>query len=325
MIITVTLNPALDKTARLETVQVKGLNRLREVSVDAGGKGVNVSAMIHTLGGNSIAVGFLGGGAGEELAILIERKGLRSDFVRIPAASRSNLKILDQDGDLTEFNEPGPLIPIDAWRELEQKLCSYGKSGNTVVLSGSLPPGLGKDTYRNLTAMLRRSGAVVLLDADGESLKLALEAEAEAVPQYIKPNQYELLQYFGIPDDPQVKEAQLVRLCCTLLDRGITLVALSRGAMGALFVSKRGVWRAPAVSAPVRSTVGAGDSMTGALVYGFEQGLKEEACFALAMAASAGACTTEGTNPPSRALVDSFLPRVRIEKIETIPDLRKGE
>jgi 1-phosphofructokinase len=315
MIITLTLNPALDKTARVDVVRPNALNRLRDLTLDAGGKGVNVSAMIRALGGESIAAGFSGGGAGDELQSLIAQKGLRADFVRIAAVTRTNLKVVADDGALTEFNEPGPPIQPGEWRELEQKLSGYGARGNTIVLSGSLPAGLCADTYQKLSAMLRRAGAAVFLDADGEALKRALESGPEGVPDYIKPNRYELLQYFGISDDDGVREAKLAELCRALIGRGIKLAALSMGEDGAMFVNGKGVWRAPALPVAVRSTVGAGDSMTGALVYGIEQGLPEERCFALAMAASAGACTTEGTNPPPRSLVDTLLTQTKIERI----------
>jgi 1-phosphofructokinase len=315
MIITVTLNPALDKTAAVDVMKPHALNRLRDVTLDAGGKGVNVSAMIRALGGVSVAVGFAGGGAGEELLSLVARKGLQADFVHIAALTRTNLKVIDSGGALTEFNEPGPEIKADEWAELEQKLSGYAANGGVMVLSGSLPPGLGKDTYKKLTAMLRRAGAAVFLDADGEAFRLALENGPDAVPDYIKPNRFELLQYFGMADDARITDTELAELCRTLLDKGIKLIALSMGKDGAIFVNTNGVWRSQAIPVAVRSTVGAGDSMTGALAYGFEQGMTDEQCFALAMAASAGACVTEGTNPPGRALVDELLNKTRMEKI----------
>jgi 1-phosphofructokinase len=316
MIITVTLNPALDKTARLDELRPGALNRLREVTLDAGGQGVNVSAMIRSLGGDSIAVGFAGGGAGDELLARSAAQGLRGAVGPIAAVTRTNLKIVAADGSLTEFNEPGPAVQGGEWRELEQKLSVYGADGNIIVLSGSLPAGLGADTYQTLSAALRRAGAAVFLDADGEALRRALDGGADGVPDYVKPNRYELLQYFGIRDDEAVTETKLAELCRVLIEKkGVKLAALSLGAEGALFVSGNGVWRSPAVPVRVRSTVGAGDSMTGALVYGFERGLPEEQRFALAMAASAGACATAGTNPPPRSLVDSLLAQVNIERI----------
>jgi 1-phosphofructokinase len=315
MIITVTLNPALDKTAKVDVMRPNALNRLREIKLDAGGKGVNVSAMIQVLGGDSIAVGFSGGGAGEELLSLIAQKGLRHDFVHIAAVTRTNLKVVANDGCLTELNEPGPKISAHEWREMEQRLSGCGTKGSIVVLSGSLPVGLGADTYKNLSAMLRQSGAEVFLDADGEALRLALDSAPDTVPDYIKPNLHELLEYFSISDDACVSDAHVIDLCRSLLERGIKLLALSMGGEGAIFVNRHGVWRAPSLPVQVHSTVGAGDSMTGALAYGFEKGLPEDHCFTLAMAASAGACTTEGTNPPGRALVDELIKQVRIEKI----------
>ena len=315
MIVTVTLNPALDKTAMVDSLHSGALHRLRDVRLDAGGKGINVSGIIHSLGGSSIAVGFAGGGSGEELLALIARKGFKSDFVHIGGITRTNLKVLDPGGRLTEFNEPGPEITTEEWQAMEAKLSGYGKEGTTVILSGSLPAGLDRAVYQKLSAMLRRSGAAVFLDADGESLRYALESPPAEIPDFIKPNRYELCEYFGIKNGTDLTEAQLVELCRSLIDRGIKLVALSMGEAGAVFVSTNGIWRAPAIKVAVRSTVGSGDSMTGALVYGFEQCLPDEQCFALALAASAGACTTEGTNPPGRALIDELLAQVRIEKM----------
>jgi 1-phosphofructokinase len=95
MIVTVTVNPALDKTARVDVMRANALNRLEEVVIDCGGKGINVSAMIHALGGDSIATGFAGYGAGEELLTRIAARGLRSDFVRIKNPTRTNLKVVD--------------------------------------------------------------------------------------------------------------------------------------------------------------------------------------------------------------------------------------
>ena len=315
MIITVTLNPALDKTARVDEMKTCALNRLQEVQIDVGGKGINVSAIIRSLGGRSITTGFAGGAAGEELLHKISEKGLEADFIPVTDSTRTNLKVVDNAGGLTELNEPGPQIKPEEWLSMEQKLCGYASAGNTVVLSGSLPAGLDDNTYQKLSAMLRRRGATVMLDADGKALEHALSSPPDEIPDYIKPNRYELLRFFGITDAHTVTEVKLIELCRTLIDRGIKLVALSMGKDGALFANKSEIWRAQAIQVPIRSTVGAGDSMCGALVYGFEQGLRDEQCFALAMAASAATCTTKGTKAPERALIAELLTKVRIEKI----------
>jgi len=314
MIITVTLNAALDKTAFIDEMKPYALNRLQEVKVDAGGKGINVSAIIHSLGGRSIATGFAGGSAGEKLLSEISTKGLEADFIRIEGNTRTNLKVIDHSGQLTELNEPGPVIKPEEWSAMEQKLSDYGVAGNIVVLSGSLPTGLADNTYQKLSAILRRRGAEVFLDADGKALELALSAPPNEIPDSIKPNRHELLRYFGIADHDKITEKKWVELCLSLLDKGIKLVALSMGEAGALFVNKKGIWRSKAIPVSVRSSVGAGDSMCGALAYGFEKRLEDEQKFALAMAASAAACTTEGTKAPERALIAALSTKVSIEK-----------
>ena len=315
MIVTVTLNPALDKTARTDEVNARSLNRLHDVRLDAGGKGINVSAAIGALGGKSLATGFAGGMPGDELLSLVAKKGIAADLVRIAGPTRTNLKVVDRCGGLTEFNEPGPEITAAEMKELTDKLYRHGTDCGVVVLAGSLPGGIDVRAYADFCGMLKDAGASVFLDADGDALRHALEAGSGGAPSCIKPNRHELLQYFGISDEEGTTTEKLVELCQSLVDRGIGLVALSMGQRGAIFVNDGGAWQARAIPVEVRSTVRAGDSMMGALAYGFELKLPDEQRFALAMAVSAGACTTEGTNPPDRTLVDGLLGKVRIEKI----------
>jgi 1-phosphofructokinase len=259
MILTVTLNTALDKTAVVDVLRTNALNRLRDITLDAGDKGVNVSAMVKALGGPTLAVGFAGGYAGDELLARIAERGIEHDFVRIKAMTRINLKVMAADGRLTELNEPGPVIRDEEWDALEKKLAARAGAGNIFVLSGSLPQRIPVDIYKRLCITLRSAGARVFVDADGEALRRALEAP----PDYIKPNRYELLQYFGEEDDGKHTEAYLGGLLKKLLDRGVSLAALSMGHEGALFASPEGFWRGEPLPVPVRSTVGAGDSMVG--------------------------------------------------------------
>jgi 1-phosphofructokinase len=149
----------------------------------------------------------------------------------------------------------------------------------------------------------------VVVDADGEAFRQALEAP----PQVIKPNRFELLQYYGLPKD--APDEKLPALCRPLLDKGVEWVALSMGSDGAMFFTPRKAARALALDLPVRSTVGAGDSMVGALAYALEAGLGFEDTIRLAMAASGGAATTEGTNPPSLQLVEELKMKVDIRPI----------
>jgi 1-phosphofructokinase len=154
MIITVTLNPALDKTAHVDVLRPGFLNRLGNVTIDAGGKGINVSSMIAALGGKSIAVGFAGGSNGDELLSRLTQRGITHDFVRIKDSTRTNLKVISSGGVLTELNESGPEITGEEWRELEKKLLQFASKETIFVLSGSLPRNLGKDTYLKLVIFI---------------------------------------------------------------------------------------------------------------------------------------------------------------------------
>ncbi|MCD8141555.1 MAG: 1-phosphofructokinase [Planctomycetaceae bacterium] len=308
-IITVTLNPALDKTAVLDTLHPGELNRLRDVTVDAGGKGVNVSKMIAALGGESLASGFIGGGSGDEIARTLSSLGIGHDFVRIASPTRTNLKIVDQGSRLTELNEPGPSVCREELDHLRHTLQAHAGPDSLFVFSGSLPAGVGKDIYRDLIDLVRDGGATAFLDADGEAFAQAVDAG----PTFIKPNRFELLQFFGA--DSSADMQTLIRLCRKLLDKGVGRIALSMGGDGALFVSGDDVFACPGLAVAAQSSVGAGDSMVGAVAYGTVTNLSWRDTAALAMASSAGAVTTVGTKPPSREVVDELLRRVRFVEL----------
>ncbi len=309
MIVTVTMNPALDKTARVDRLAPGGLNRLSDVIIDAGGKGLNVSKTIAALGGESVATGFLGGAVGTQVKGLLSDQGIQADFVHIGQPTRTNLKVLSPVEGITEFNEPGPAVTAAELTALTEKLSSYARPGALIVLTGSLPLGLAPSVYRDLVATLREGGARVFVDADGEPFRLALDA----APDFVKPNTFELAQLFSLPVEPDLDER--VGLCRRLVERGIGLVALSMGAEGALFVTAEEVLAFPGLSVEARSTVGAGDGMVAALVFAFEQGLPLAEAARLALASSAGAVTTEGTKPPTRALVDELAGRVSFSRM----------
>ena len=309
MIITVTMNPAVDKTARAASIAPGGLNRLSSVSVDAGGKGINVSKMIDVLGGESIATGFLGGSAGKDILDALEGLQIKTDFVVIKSATRVNLKVFSEDFGITEFNEPGPEIAVGELDALRRKLLEYAMPGSFFVFAGSLPRGIDPEIYRQMICDVKTKGASAFLDADGEAFKLAVLA----MPDYVKPNKFELLQYFGIQGDCTLMEIN--KLCRQLVERGIKTVNLSMGKEGALFVTGQKTLYAPGLKINAASTVGAGDSMVAAALYGFYQGMSLRDIAALAMAASAGAAATQGTNPPSRKAVNELLEQVSFQEL----------
>ncbi len=251
MTVTVTMNPALDKTAVTPKLLPGGLNRLERVVLDAGGKGINVSKMIAALGGSSVATGFLGGGSGRELEAMLNIPGIKPDFVRIEHATRTNLKVQSGDCGVTEFNEPGASVTAGEIGALREKLLALAGPGVTFVFAGSLPRGVEPDVYGRLIGEVKAGGAKAFLDADGEAFRLALGSH----PDFIKPNKFELLQYFG--EQGELSLAECSGLCRRLIEMGAGLVALSMGGDGALFVSQNEALFAPGLKVRVLSTVGA--------------------------------------------------------------------
>lgn len=309
MIVTVTMNPAIDKTAYVQKLHPGSLNRLQDVRTDVGGKGINVSRTVAALGGSSIATGFLAGASGNVIEQALENApGIIPDFLHIGGETRTNLKVVGEDGSLTELNERGPLATEADFAALTEKIGRYAGAGTIFVLAGSCAPGIPEDGYRQLIRLMRGSGARVLLDADGPQLAAALGER----PNVIKPNAYELCQLFG---RSQADEAELIRMGRELTETGIDLVCVSMSESGALFLTKEQVIRVPGLHVEVRSTVGAGDAMVAAISYGLDRNYAPEECVRLAVAASAAACTTSGTNPPDRACVDSLKAQVILQKL----------
>lgn len=309
MIITVTMNPAIDKTVEIDQLIPGGLNRIQKVEYDAGGKGINVSKTIRELGGTSIATGFLGGNAGKTIQNVLNEKEIRNDFIQVNGETRTNTKVFEKNGAVTELNEPGPVISEKQIQMLLQKLEAYADEQTLFVLAGSIPKGVDKNIYAEITRLVHKKGAKVLLDADGELFRNSLEA----VPDIIKPNRVELEEYAGF--DYRASLEELLNLARKIRKKGIGTVAVSMGKSGAMLVKEGYEVKCPALSVKAHSTVGAGDAMVAALAYSWDQGLENEAMTRLCIAASAGAVTTIGTKPPARELVDQLAKQVIIERI----------
>lgn len=309
MIITVSMNPAIDKTVEIGKLIPGGLNRIRKVEYDAGGKGINVSKTIRELGGESIATGFLGGNAGKTIENVLNEKNIRNDFVWVEGETRTNTKVFEENGEVTELNEPGPVIGEEEMKALMDKLAGYANEEALFILAGSIPSGVDKHVYAEITRLVHAKGGKVLLDADGELFRNSLAAS----PDMIKPNRVELEEYAGI--DYRASDEEVLGLARELLGKGMETVAVSMGKSGAMLVRKGYEVKCPALSVKAHSTVGAGDAMVAALAYSWDQHLDNEKTVRLCIATSAGAVTTVGTKPPARSLVDELKRQVIIERI----------
>lgn len=306
MIITVTMNPAIDKTVELEKFQHGELNRLANVVIDAGGKGINVSKTIKELGGVTTATGFLGGSGGAVIRQVLKAEEIETDFIEVKGETRTNMKVVEPGGILTELNEPGPVLKSEAVDALVEKLEGYANPDTLFVLAGSIPAGVEKTIYKTIIEKVKTKGAKVFLDADGELFVNGLEAG----PDIIKPNQFEMEQYFSF--EGHSTEEDLVEMGKKLQQKGIKTVAISMGKDGALFILEDQVIRTPGLKVKAHSTVGAGDAMVAALSYGLDQKMDMEECIRLGVATSAGAVVTVGTKPPTREVVEELMKQVTI-------------
>lgn len=310
MIITVTINPAVDKTVEIEELKYGELNRFKNVISDAGGKGINVSKAIKALGGNSIASGFIGGSNGVFIETALNKLNINCDFIHIQQNTRSNLKIVENNGRVTELNEPGSKILPNEIDNLIEKLESYANNSSLFVLSGSVPDSVDKNIYKVLIEKLKLKGAKILLDADGELFLNGLKAK----PNIIKPNRYELENLYNL--NHKASDNELIKIGSDILKNGIDLVAISLGKEGAIFIDKNNIIKCNALDVKSHSTVGAGDSMVAALAFGIDNNLDFENCIKLAVATSAGAVTTIGTKPPTLDLINQLQKQVELNNLK---------
>ena len=309
MIYTVTLNPALDKTVEIPRFRVDEINRVRSLRVDPGGKGINVSKAIKSLGGESVAVGILAGNTGRQIAQALEEQEIFHSFLYVPGETRTNIKVVDSATHTnTDINEAGPTVAPEQAEQLLQQLLKKLTAEDVVVLSGSVPQGLSDDIYARWSQACSRAGAKVFLDADGKLLQQGIMGK----PFLVKPNRRELENWAG---ESLETEEMLLAAGKKLQSLGISRVVISLGGDGALFLTENAVCRAEGLIVPVGSTVGAGDSMVAALAYGYEKNLPEEEIFRLAIATSAANVMCSGSQAAQWTEIEKLPPLVRIHKI----------
>ncbi|MCL2350918.1 MAG: 1-phosphofructokinase family hexose kinase [Firmicutes bacterium] len=319
MIATVTLNPCRDRTIVIPRLAVGGLNRAGSVRDDMSGKGINVSAVLRSLGVETLCLGFIFDQGADELTETLAAKGLRHDFVRAPGKIRTNLKIFEAESRrMTEINEAGSPVPAERADELREKVRRSARESAAVVLSGSAPPGVKADFYRELIEICREANpsAAIALDADGELLKNGLDAR----PDILKPNLCELENLLGKKfGGGFAAERDNITRCCGELARetGAGLICVSMGAEGALLWSKDGVFFAKAPDVEVRSLQGAGDSMMAGLCAAYVTGKPPAESLRWAAAAAGGSVMREGTELCGREDFDGVYGKVEIEEIRT--------
>jgi 1-phosphofructokinase/tagatose 6-phosphate kinase len=296
MIITVTLNAAIDKSLSVPSFRLGRRHRTVERRALAGGKGVNIARMLKTLGEPVIATGFQGGPTGTQIVAQLTEESILHDFVRIREESRTNTSVLDPTtGEQTEINEQGPSVDPDEIERFREKLLYLARGAAIVVFAGSLPRGIEPDFYAQMVRELRKLDVTTIVDTDGEALRLSVRAE----PDVVSPNLVEAEELIGHEFNDDADRAGAVR----------GIVAL--GARSAVMTVREGCWAHVLVDGAPRlyqvtvppveavATIGAGDAFLAGYVAARYRGLAPAECLRFGVA-----CGAESTGRMGAGLID---------------------
>jgi 1-phosphofructokinase len=312
-VVTVTLNPAIDQTVRVDHFRPNTVNYAQAMQFDAGGKGVNVASFLADFGLETTVTGFLGQDNADIFEQFFTSKHIDDQFVRIPGRTRIGVKIVDESNQqTTDINMPGLAPPAEAMDALLMKIEALAASCDWFALSGTLPPGLPPTTYATLITQLKKHGKHVVLDTSRDALRHG----ALAGPTIVKPNRDELQQLVG---EPLADEVALEQAARQLLSGGIQLVVISMGEQGALFVDPTTTLVAVPPQVTVKSTVGAGDAMVAGVIAGQIQGLSLPDCARLATAFSLGTITRLGAYLPTPEELQAYAQQVTVRISTSVP------
>lgn len=308
MIHTLTLNPTLDLTYLVPDFRHDDTNRASAVYRAPGGKGINVSRVATRLGHPTVALGFLGGHTGLEVAELLEAEGVRTWFVPISGITRTNPIVQDRAGAQLRVSAPGPSISA---RHVEALwACLYAlRPADWLLASGSRPEGVPADFFPRVIGRAKAEGVRAVVDADGAELRAGVEAGADL----IKPNRYELERLLGRPL-PEL--ADVLAACRTVVAQGVSSVAVSLGPDGAIYAGAGGAWLATPPAVITQSAVGAGDSLLAGLCAKLAEGATPAEALRFAVACGTATAMAPGTSLCQLPGVLDLLPRVTVTAVE---------
>lgn len=309
MILTVTLNPAIDRTIIVDNFSMDQVNRIKHIRRDIGGKGLNVTKTINAMGGTSKALLVLGGENGAFIRDRAKADGLSIMAFEIEGNTRENIKIVDPlNHTFTDINEPGPVLNEETCKVLAETIANAISPRDWLVISGSSPQGIDTAFYETVFSHAEALGVKVIADVSGAQL----EAFIKFKPWLIKPNIHELGELFGIKIEDSVSAIQYAR---QIIERGVSTVVVSMGEKGLLWVNAERAIVANAVKVPVKSTVGAGDAIVAGLTLGLSRGEAPETIIREAVAAATCVITTEGSLTGDLEKMSAYLKRVVVQKL----------
>ncbi|WP_432452712.1 MULTISPECIES: 1-phosphofructokinase [unclassified Agarivorans] len=307
-VLCITLNPALDLTGSLENMTVGSVNNVTEANLHPAGKGVNVAKVLADLGAQVCVSGFLGKDNAAAFECLFEQSQIRDEFIRVAGETRTNVKMVEASGQVTDLNFPGFSVDAADLLAFEQSLEQLCEQYSHVVFAGSLAKGIELSDFEAWINLAKSKGCTVLIDTSGAALNTAIAT----APNMVKPNQDELEDWCGtaLNSIDKLKEKGQ-----ELADLGIEHVLISRGEHGSLWLNQNHWMQATPPSMNVVSTVGAGDTFVASFCWGLlnQSSAKELLRFASAMSSLAVSQTNVGL--PSQEALDSVLQQTTITQM----------
>lgn len=301
MIYTLTLNPSVDYIVEVDEIQLGSLNRSSHETKLPGGKGINVSRVLRSLGVENKATGFLGGFTGKYVEEFLNREGVQTKFVKVEGDTRINIKL--KAGKETEINARGPEVSTQAIVSLKEQIKELG-NGDYMVLAGSIPSSMPESIYQEIIQICKDTGAEVIVDAEGDLLKNILEYK----PFLIKPNHHELGQFFN----REITNAdEAIFYGEKLVEAGAKNVIVSLAEKGAVYISENNdAYKCSVPRGEVKSSVGAGDSMVAGFVAQYLKTGDRKEAFRYSVASGSATAFSIGLCTPEK--VEKLLQEVKI-------------
>jgi len=318
MIVTVTLNPAVDKVYWVDKLKIgqhmqeEFLTRATRSSTSAGGKGANVSRFLSAFGMDNVAMGFVGGNTGHVVVRYLQNKGVTTNFTWIHEETRINVTVIESGRDLSPnlINERGPTITTPECDRFMRRYRRMVKRASWVVLAGSLPPGIDPGIYGELTTIARESGAKVVISAGGEALSHALEA----CPTIIKPDTREHVVFEG----KELKSIEdIVEAGKSVVSCGVEAVIVSHHVTGDIAITEDAVWEinAEVSTSSFKNIVGADDAFLGGILYKLVENAPMEEALRFGLAAGIASAESDKKICEDRARVESEMEAVSVSRL----------
>lgn len=306
-VISITLNPSIDVTLWTDSLHPDKANRVINEAHEVGGKGINVSRVMHSFGQETVCLTVAGEDNCREFAGYLEQESLRYEFIKVKGSVRENLT-LRSDGQTIKVNRKGPALSAMLISALMAMIRNWVRPGDVVVFAGSLPENVSVEDYMELILAVKKVGVLIAIDSD----LLTLDHYRRIAPWLIKPNIHELRQIVT-PVGNSIDD--IVHAARTVCETGVENVLVSLGGNGMVFVSAADICRAVVPKVDVKSTVGAGDSSLAGFIVSYIRDNTLEDCVRMAAACGTACAMQDATSLATRETANALLDRITVTKL----------